>query len=55
MSRRVLILAHTGREESLKAAWEACAQLHDFGIIPVMLKSEPVSYTHLTLPTILLV
>ena len=28
MSRRVLILAHTGREESLKAAWEACAQLH---------------------------
>ena len=40
MSRRVLILAHTGREESLKAAWEACAQLHDSGIIPVMLKSE---------------
>ena len=46
MSRRVLILAHTGREESLKAAWEACAQLHDSGIIPVT-----VSYTHLTLPT----
>jgi hypothetical protein len=23
MSRRVLVLAHTGREESLKAAWEA--------------------------------
>ncbi|MET4134555.1 NAD kinase [Pseudarthrobacter sp. PvP090] len=40
MSRRVLILAHTGREESLKAAWEACAQLHESGIIPVMLKSE---------------
>ena len=27
MSRRVLVLAHTGREESLKAAWEACALL----------------------------
>ena len=40
MSRRVLILAHTGREESLKAAWEACARLHDSGIVPVMLKSE---------------
>lgn len=40
MSRRVLILAHTGREESLKAAWEACARLHDAGIVPVMLKTE---------------
>jgi len=40
MSRRVLVLAHTGREESLKAAWEACAQLHASGIIPVMQKSE---------------
>ena len=40
MSRRVLILAHTGREESLKAAWEACAQLHASGIVPVMQESE---------------
>jgi NAD+ kinase len=40
MSRRVLVLAHTGREESLKAAWEACAQLHASGIIPVMQQSE---------------
>ena len=40
MSRRVLVLAHTGREESLKAAWEACAQLHASGIIPVMQESE---------------
>ena len=40
MSRRVLILAHTGREESLKAAWEASARLHDAGIVPVMLKTE---------------
>lgn len=40
MSRRVLVLAHTGREESLKAAWEACAQLHASGIVPVMQESE---------------
>ena len=40
MSRRVLVLAHTGREESLKAAWEACAQLHAWGIVPVMQDSE---------------
>ncbi len=40
MSRRVLVLAHTGREESLKAAWEACIQLHASGIVPVMQKSE---------------
>lgn len=40
MSRRVLVLAHTGREESLKAAWEACALLHASGIVPVMQESE---------------
>lgn len=40
MSRRVLVLAHTGREESLKAAWEACALLHGSGMIPVMQDSE---------------
>ena len=40
MSRRVLVLAHTGREESLKAAWEACAQLQASGIVPVMQDSE---------------
>ena len=40
MSRRVLVLAHTGREESLKAAWEACALLHASGMVPVMQESE---------------
>ena len=40
MSRRVLVLAHTGREESLKAAWDACEQLHSSGIVPVMQESE---------------
>jgi NAD+ kinase len=54
MTRRVLVLAHTGREESLKAAWEACAQLHDSGIIPVMQESELADmerfFGHLTQP-----
>ncbi len=40
MSRRVLVLAHTGREDSLRAAWDACGQLHYSGLIPVMQKSE---------------
>ncbi|MGG5173022.1 NAD kinase [Pseudarthrobacter sp. J1738] len=40
MSRRVLVLAHTGREESLKAAREACAQLHNSGLSPVMSRGE---------------
>lgn len=40
MSRRILVLAHTGREESLRAAWEACDQLHRSGLTPVMQKSE---------------
>ncbi|MDP5228506.1 MULTISPECIES: NAD kinase [Arthrobacter] len=36
MSRRILVLAHTGREESLKAAREACRELIASGLIPVM-------------------
>ncbi|MBT8163816.1 MULTISPECIES: NAD kinase [Arthrobacter] len=40
MSRRVLVLAHTGREDSLRAAWDACGQLHTSGLVPVMQKSE---------------
>ena len=40
MSRRVLVLAHTGREESLRAAWDACDQLHQAGLVPVLQKSE---------------
>lgn len=45
MSRRVLVLAHTGREESLKAAWEACVHLHASGITPVMQESERADMT----------
>ncbi|MDQ6752526.1 MAG: NAD kinase [Actinomycetota bacterium] len=40
MSRRVLILAHTGRQESMAAALEVCAQLHASGLVPVMSKDE---------------
>ncbi|MCA4132830.1 NAD kinase [Arthrobacter sp. M4] len=40
MSRRVLVLAHTGREESIRAAREACGQLHASGLVPVLQKSE---------------
>jgi len=40
MTRRVLILAHTGREESMLAALEACVQLHANNIVPVMYADE---------------
>ncbi|MBT1002208.1 NAD kinase [Paenarthrobacter sp. DKR-5] len=40
MSRRILVLAHTGREDSMKAALQACSQLHASGLVPVMTQSE---------------
>ncbi|WP_077489595.1 NAD kinase [Sinomonas mesophila] len=36
MTRRILVLAHTGREDSMVAAREACAQLYGSGLVPVM-------------------
>ncbi|WP_125616742.1 NAD kinase [Specibacter cremeus] len=45
MPRRVLILAHTGREESMVAALEACVQLHAAGINPVMYAEELADMT----------
>ncbi|WP_427017108.1 NAD kinase [Pseudarthrobacter sp. P1] len=45
MSRRVLILAHTGREESMVAALEACVQLHASALIPVMFQDELADMT----------
>lgn len=45
MTRRVLILAHTGREESMIAALEACVQLHAAGIVPVMFAEELADLT----------
>ncbi|MCZ2403517.1 NAD kinase [Paenarthrobacter sp. Z7-10] len=40
MSRRVLILTHTGREESMTAALQVCTQLHASGLVPVMTRDE---------------
>lgn len=45
MTRRVLILAHTGREESMIAALEACVQLHANNIVPVMYGDELADMT----------
>lgn len=45
MTRRVLILAHTGREESMIAALEACVQLHANNIVPVMYADELADMT----------
>lgn len=45
MTRRVLILAHTGREESMLAAQEACVELHANNIVPVMYAEELATMT----------
>ncbi len=45
MTRRVLILAHTGREESMLAALEACVELHANNIVPVMYAEELADLT----------
>lgn len=45
MTRRVLILAHTGREESMIAALEACVQLNASSITPVMFAEEIADLT----------
>ncbi|MEY4293471.1 MAG: hypothetical protein RIR29_121 [Actinomycetota bacterium] len=41
-SRRILVVAHTGRAEAVTAALETCEQLLSFGIIPVMTADELV-------------
>src|SRR4051812_22999717 len=40
MSRRILVLAHTGRVDAMAAAQETCAQLHASGLVPVMRREE---------------
>ena len=40
MTRRILVLAHTGREDSMVAAREACAQLYGSGLVPVMQEAQ---------------
>lgn len=40
MSRRILVLAHTGRKDAMAAAQETCALLHSYGATPVMRRRE---------------
>ena len=40
MSRRILVLAHTGRRNAIVAAQEACTRLNDLGLQPVMRPEE---------------
>ncbi|WP_434991817.1 NAD kinase [Arthrobacter sp. Ld5] len=40
MSRRILVLAHTGRRNAMAAAQEACTRLHALGLQPVMRQEE---------------
>jgi NAD+ kinase len=40
MNRRIVVLAHTGREDSMVAAREACAQLYGSGLTPVMTAAQ---------------
>lgn len=35
-SRKILVFAHTGREDARRAARSACTQLHEAGLTPVM-------------------
>lgn len=40
MSRRILVLAHTGRRDAMDAAQQTCTQLHQSGLVPVMTRPE---------------
>jgi NAD+ kinase len=40
MSRKILVLAHTGRKDAMAASQETCAQLHSSGLVPVLRRSE---------------
>lgn len=55
MTRRILVLAHTGRRDAMAAAQEACTQLHHAGLTPVMrveeLKDIQDEYGVLAAPT----
>ncbi|MBG6083726.1 NAD kinase [Zhihengliuella flava] len=38
--RRILVLAHTGRSDALRAAFDTCVSLRDAGLVPVMREEE---------------
>lgn len=55
MTRRILVLAHTGRHDAMAAAQEACTRLHAAGLMPVMrgeeLRDIQAEYGTLAAPT----
>jgi NAD+ kinase len=55
MSRRILVLAHTGRADAMAAAQDTCARLHSCGLVPVMRREElehvQEAYGELAVPT----
>lgn len=54
-SRRILVLAHTGRVDAMEAAQDTCTQLHAAGLVPVMQARELADmqseYQKLAVPT----
>ncbi|HST71624.1 MULTISPECIES: NAD kinase [Kocuria] len=40
MSRKILVMAHTGRREAKDAARESCLQLHEAGLVPVISRTD---------------
>jgi NAD+ kinase len=40
MSRKILVFAHTGREDAIRAAIHTCAKLQEAGLVPVLLDSD---------------
>jgi NAD+ kinase len=53
--RRILVLAHTGRQDAMAAAQQACTRLHALGLSPVMRPEEladlRAEYGDLAVPT----
>ncbi|GAA3691768.1 NAD kinase [Zhihengliuella alba] len=43
--RRILVLAHTGRSDALRATFDTCVTLRDAGLMPVMLPDELAELT----------
>jgi NAD+ kinase len=43
MARRILVLAHTGREDAIRAAIRTCTSLQESGLVPVLLEDDAVA------------
>ena len=44
-SRHILVVAHTGREDSLEAGLQVCRQLRNAGLVPVVSSDENAQFT----------